>query len=146
MDSNITDIRLIEGPLTFWVIYNNQDTKDLAQSGDGLQRLFYLALLFANCENGVVCIDEFESAIYFGLLEKFTKLVQELAVEFNVQVFLTTHSKECVDAFILNDFRTEDISAYTLLPKKDGTVTAFYYSGDKLKRLIEKLDTDVRTL
>ncbi|MBL0266370.1 MAG: hypothetical protein IPQ05_21525 [Leptospiraceae bacterium] len=50
-----------------------------------------------------------------------------------------------MDAFILNDYRTEDISAYTLLPKKDGTVTSFYYSGNDLKGYIEDMNTDVRT-
>ncbi|MBK6608040.1 MAG: AAA family ATPase [Leptospiraceae bacterium] len=141
-----TKIRYIEmDQKNFKVTHEELDTMFLWEYGEGLQRIFYISLLFAYAENGIVCIDEFENAVYFGLLTKFTELIQYLAVEFNVQVFLTTHSKECVDAFILNDYRTEDISAYTLLPKKDGTVTSFYYSGNDLKGYIEDMNTDVRT-
>jgi len=143
VDSKIRNIE--EYQQEFRVLHEVNDTMYLFEYGEGLQRIFYISLLFAYAENGIVCIDEFENAIYFGLLEKFTRLVQELAVEFNVQVFLTTHSKECVDAFILNDYKTGDISAYTLLPKKDGTVTSFYYSGNDLKGYIEDMNTDVRT-
>jgi AAA15 family ATPase/GTPase len=140
-------IRYIEmDQKNFKVTHEELETMFLWEYGEGLQRVFYIALLFAYAENGIVCIDEFENAVYFGLLKEFTKLVQELAIEFNVQVFLTTHSKECVDAFVLNEYRTEDISAYTLLPKKDGTITSRFYPGEELKKLIYNLDKDVRTL
>ncbi|MBK8393838.1 MAG: AAA family ATPase [Leptospiraceae bacterium] len=144
VDKDIKNIELVNDFNRFTVNHSTQENMDLSQYGEGLQRIFYISLLFAYAENGIVCIDEFENAVYFGLLKEFTKLVQELAVEFNVQVFLTTHSKECVDAFIFNNYKTEDISAYTLLPKKDGTVAAYHYPGQKLKDLIEGIDLDVR--
>lgn len=116
---------------------------DLAQFGDGLQRIFYIGLLFAYAKGGVVLIDEFESAIHFKLLRTFTKLVQELAVEFDVQVFLTSHSKECVDAFVQNEYRLEDIAAYTL--RGTGAETACYrYAGDKLETLLGGFNIDLR--
>ncbi|MBK9368338.1 MAG: hypothetical protein IPN01_18860 [Deltaproteobacteria bacterium] len=62
----------------------------------------------------MLLIDELECAIHTSLLIPFTRLIQELAVELNVQVFITTHSKETVDAFLFNDYRTEDIVAYGL--------------------------------
>jgi hypothetical protein len=116
---------------------------DLAQFGDGLQRIFYIGLLFAYAKDGVVLIDEFESAIHFKLLRSFTKLVQELAVEFNVQVFLTTHSKECVDAFVQNNFNLQDLAAYTL--RGSGSETSCYrYSGEQLETLLEGFNIDLR--
>ena len=56
---------------------------------------------------GVLLVDEFENAIHTELLMEFTRLVQDLAVQLNVQVFLSTHSKEAIDAFVLNGYRTD---------------------------------------
>ena len=117
---------------------------DLAQFGDGLQRIFYIGLLFAYAKDGVVLIDEFESAIHFKLLRSFTKLVQELAVEFNVQVFLTTHSKECVDAFVQNDYRLDDIAAYTLRGS-DAEAVCYRYPGEQLETLLEAVNIELRS-
>ena len=150
VDKNIKGIEMVDEFKRFLVDYNSIDTEeknrenmDLSQYGEGLQRVFYISLLFAYAENGIVCIDEFENAIYFGLLKEFTKLVQELAIEFNVQVFLTTHSKECVDAFIFNNYKTEDISAYRLFQKED-KIQSIRYSGEELKGMLETFDLDLR--
>ena len=46
------------------------------------------SFIFAACRNGVLFIDEFETAIHYSLLLEFTKFTQQLAERFNVQVFL----------------------------------------------------------
>lgn len=80
---------------------------------------------------------------YPQLLNAFTRVVQELAVEHNVQVFLTTHSKETLDAFVLNDYATEDIAGYAVCRRDDG-VDVRRFDGEKLKRLHKALDFDLR--
>ncbi|MBG6243325.1 MAG: ATP-binding protein [Candidatus Symbiopectobacterium sp. Dall1.0] len=42
---------------------------DLTSYGEGIQRIFYIALAFASCRNGVLLIDEYETAIHFSLLK-----------------------------------------------------------------------------
>lgn len=116
---------------------------DLAQFGEGVQRVFQIGLLFAYAKNGVVLIDEFENAIHFSLLSAFTKLVQELAEKFNVQVFLTSHSKECVDAFVQNNYGLTDIAAYAL--RGSGTeAKCFRYPGEQLAKLLESVNIELR--
>jgi AAA15 family ATPase/GTPase len=66
-----------------------------------------------------------------------------LAVKFNVQVFITSHSKECIDAFVNNEFKNDEISAY-LLENKDNKITTKYVGGDRLKYLIENIGLDIR--
>ena len=111
--------------------------------GEGLQRIFEIALSFAYCKNGVLLIDELETAIHYSLLVDFTKFIQELARKFNVQVFITSHSKECIDAFVENGVYNEDISAY-LLENKDDKISTKYVGGDRLKYLIENIGLDIR--
>lgn len=116
---------------------------DITSYGEGVQRVFEIALFFAYASNGVVLIDEFESAIHKSLLNSFSKFVHELAERFNVQVFLTSHSKECIDAFITSNYHTQDIVAYVLKEEK-GKITCKYVEGTRLATLIEAIDVDIR--
>lgn len=116
---------------------------DLSFFGDGVRRIFQIGLLFASARGGVLLIDEFENAIHASLLEDFTRLVQELAVELDVQVFLTTHSKETLDAWLLNGYRTEDVVGYAL-GRADGRIMVRRYDGERLLRLHEAVDFDLR--
>ena len=116
---------------------------DITNYGEGLQRVFEIGLFFSYARNGVVLIDEFESAIHKSLLVDFSRFVQELAEEFNVQVFLTSHSKECIDAFIYNNYKTEDITAYSL-QEEEGRIRCKYVKGPRLEKLLDSIDVDIR--
>lgn len=118
-------------------------TVDLSSYGDGIIRIFEMALSFASCKNGVLLIDEIETAIHFSLLVKYTEFLQKMAELFNVQVFITTHSKECIDAFVKNDYRNEDISAYRL-SDLDNEVDCKYIKGEDLEYLVKNMAFDMR--
>jgi AAA15 family ATPase/GTPase len=116
---------------------------DLTSYGEGLIRIFELSLCFASCKNGVLLIDEFETAIHYKLLLDFTKFVQELSEYFNVQVFLTTHSKECIDAFVKNKYNNNQISAY-LINSLPEIMEARYISGEDLEYTVDSIALDIR--
>ena len=116
---------------------------DLSSFGDGLRRVFEIGLLLASVRGGVLLIDEFESSLHPQLLRSLTRIVQELATKLNVQVFLTTHSKEVLDAFITNNDRLEDIAAYALQHWPQG-VDVRRFDGDHLLLLHEAADFDLR--
>ena len=143
IDSNIEGISH-DGIDTFIVKHKiPTNSPELTSYGEGLQRIFEIALAFINCKNGVLLLDELETAIHYSLLVDFTKFIQELARKFNVQVFITSHSKECIDAFVNNEFKNDDISAY-LLENKDNKISTKYVGGDRLKYLIENISLDIR--
>jgi len=143
IDSNIMGIAH-DGIDSFIVKHKiPKDNSELTSYGEGLQRIFEIALSFIECRNGVLLIDELETAIHYSLLVDFTKFIQELAVKFNVQVFITSHSKECIDAFVENGVYNEDISAY-LLENKENKISTKYVGGDRLKYLTENIGLDIR--
>lgn len=147
IDASLNRIQLvnIEGENRFYVHTNAFDYGfDITKYGEGVQRVFEIALLMGYCRNGILCIDEFESAIHKSLLRDFSKFVQQLAEQFNVQVFLTTHSKECIDAFIENGYRHEDITAFALREKEDGMIECKYVDGLRLASLLESINIDIR--
>ena len=144
LDPRMTNIELADRFNRFLV--SHQDfghAPDLSSFGDGLRRIFEIGLLFAGVRGGVLLIDEFENAIHTALLVPFTRMVQELAAELDVQVFLTTHSKEALDAFIGNGYKTEDIAGYAI-GRSDGRADAQRFDGNKLLRLHKALDFDLR--
>ena len=144
LDARMTNIELADKFNRFLVSHQDFDrAPDLSSFGDGLRRIFEIGLLFAGVRGGVLLIDEFENAIHTGLLVPFTRMVQELAVELNVQVFLTTHSKETLDAFIGNGYNTEDIAGYAI-GRDDGSAGVQRFDGNKLLRLHKALDFDLR--
>ena len=116
---------------------------DITNFGEGVQRIFHIGLLFAYAKDGVVLLDEFENAIHFSLLRPFCRFVHDLACKFNVQLFLTSHSKECVDAFVQSGLLMSDLSAYALRVES-GHTKCYYYPGEKLHRLVEETDIDLR--
>ena len=144
IDPRLTNIELADKWHRFLVSHLDfERASDLSSFGDGLRRIFEIGLLLASVRGGVLLIDEFESAIHPQLLRAFTHVVQEMAVEHNVQVFLTTHSKEALDAFITNNYRTDDIAAYALHRRSQG-VDVRRFDGDQLLLLHEAGDFDLR--
>ena len=144
---SITDIDLVDHLQRFLVTDNDYDSAmDLGWYGEGLQRIFFISLLFASAQNGVVLIDEFENAIHTELLDKFAPFIHQLAEMFNVQVFLTSHSKECIDSFAKTAPIIEDFTFHTLLADDKGEIIAREFDGKKFSRLLEIGDIDLRRM
>ncbi len=108
-----------------------------------MQRMFAIALQFASVENGVLLIDEFENGIDFKNLVEYAGFIIDLSLLFNVQVFLTSHSKECIDAFFANKNNLQKISGYTITRENDNLVVQFA-EGQLYARLIKSMDVDLR--
>ena len=121
----------------------NDKAIDITKYGEGLQRIFEIILLMIYSEGGIICIDEIDSAIHKSLLIKFTKFIQELADQYNVQVFLTTHSKECIDAFVENKYKNNELTAF-VLKEVDDKIQYKYLNGSRLEELVDLIDIDIR--
>ena len=71
----------------------------LSSLGEGINR--YIAILCAiwASKDGYLFIDEIENGIHFTNYEKLWEIIFEASKMANCQVFVTTHSKECIEAF-----------------------------------------------
>jgi AAA15 family ATPase/GTPase len=147
LDSTIDKIDLINdgGENRFRVTSSSMtEVIDITKYGEGLQRVFEIALLLGYCKNGILCIDEIDSALHKSLLIKFTEFIQQVAKDFNVQVFLSTHSKECIDAFVENEFPDDELTAFVLEENEENKLECNFLSGNKLKQLVETINIDIR--
>lgn len=146
VDKGIEKIDLVgEGDLQRFLVTHSdyKEAIDITHFGDGLQRIFQITLLFATVKNGVLLIDEIENAIHHDLFKNFTRFIEDLAEEFNVQLFITSHSKECINSFFDNGNKNTNLSAYSLV-NKNGDITLQYTEGERFGRMIKNFDTDLR--
>ena len=66
--------------------------------GDGTKRILALCLAFLRARDGIILVDEIENGLHYSTLVDVWKKLHWLSREFNVQVFATTHSDECIVA------------------------------------------------
>lgn len=90
--------------------------------GDGVRKAFHFVVAVLATKNGILLIDEFETAIHTSVMDKLFTWIFEACKKFNVQLFMTTHNKEALQKVLaLNDKKefNNDITLYTLY-KIDG--------------------------
>ncbi len=71
----------------------------LRSLGDGMQRMLGIALALANAQDGMLLVDEIENGIHYSVQPELWQLIFQIAYRLNVQVFATTHSLDCIEAF-----------------------------------------------
>lgn len=80
------------------------------------------------------------------LLGSFTAFVAKLAKEFSVQVFATTHSKECIDGFVdaCRAGVQDDFAFIGLVNTPDNVRSARVFSGRQYVEACDLADVDLR--
>jgi len=100
----------------------------LRSLGDGMQRIFGLALALVNAKDGILLIDEIENGLHYSVQPDIWRLICLLAHRLNVQVFAATHSWDCVEAFQMA--AQKDGLLIRLQSKKDEISTVLYDEED----------------
>jgi len=100
IDTKIQEVVLVGGDDTPILIYKDgEEKRPLKSLGDGMTHLFHIILALVNAKDGFLLIDEFENGLHYTVQPKVWELIFKLAKALNVQVFATTHSKDCVEGF-----------------------------------------------
>ena len=66
--------------------------------GAGMTHLARIILAVASVRGGVVLVDEIENGLHHSILPDVWRAIGKAAERFNVQMFATTHSFECIEA------------------------------------------------
>jgi AAA15 family ATPase/GTPase len=87
----------------------------------------------ASASNGVLLIDEVEIGIHYSIQLELWRLLAQTAIEFNVQIFATTHSDDAVRAFGITANEKVEVDGQVIrLQGRDGTVEAVDFDEDEL--------------
>ncbi len=118
--------------------------------GDGIRKI--LSILAAICgaqKNAILLIDELENGLHYTSLGVLWKAILKMASDNNVQLFITTHSYECIRSLVEvynegdKDIKKDIISLFRIERNGRGEHKAFEYDADILTAGIEK-DFEVR--
>ena len=100
--------------------------------GDGIGRALGFALVMANAKGGSVMLDEIENGIHYSVLPDIWRFIFQTARRLNVQVFATTHSWDCIEAFQQAASEDEADGALIRLQNKNGDVVATVFDEEDL--------------
>ncbi|MEB3192082.1 MAG: AAA family ATPase [Snowella sp.] len=115
----------------------------LKSMGDGMTRLFHIIVALVNAQNGFLLIDEFENGLHWSVQPKVWNIIFQLSEKLNVQVFATTHSRDCIRGFDSNWNQYPEFGAFFRLDVKDEAIRAIEYTSETLTDAID-MDVEVR--
>lgn len=94
---------------------NHHSAIPLNSYGDGMKKALLLLSAIVRSQNGILLLDEFETAIHTSGMDSIFSWLLQSAIKMNVQVFLTSHSKEAIDKILrMNESIQSNINVYTL--------------------------------
>lgn len=135
-DENILSLKqkATERDIVLKIQLKNREMPILLSSlGEGINR--YIAILCAiwSSKNGFLFIDEIENGIHYTNYKKLWRIVFEASRRANCQIFVTTHSKECIEAF--NEINEYNDGSFFEIYKnaKNGELFSRYRDNEQLK-------------
>jgi predicted ATPase len=134
------------GSAAIYIKHHKLGIAPLSIFGDAMRRAVLLATTVLSLEAGnILLIDEVEVGIHVGALANVFRWLVEAARKLKIQIFVTTHSLEALDAIISTnpERREDDIVAFHLTQTEEGTQCK-RFSGDLLHRLRFERGLDVR--
>jgi hypothetical protein len=105
----------------------------LKSMGEGMNRLFGIALALANVKGGFLLVDEIENGIHYSVQSDVWRLIFRMARQLKVQVFATSHSWDCIEAFqkVANE-ETQEEGMLIRLEERDGDIAATLFTEEEL--------------
>lgn len=110
----------------------------LSSMGDGINRILTIILALLNCKDGVLLLDEFETGLHYSVQEKLWDIIFMLSEKLKIQVFVTTHSNDCINSFVKSKINaTVNGQVIRLEKQQDDICAKVFDDNDDLKFLTD---------
>lgn len=135
-DENIISLKLkpTERDVILKVTLRNRELPVLLSSlGEGINRFIAILCAIWASKDGYLFIDEIENGIHYTNYKKLWEIIFKASEMANCQIFITTHSKECIEAF--NEVNQNDDGSYFEFyrNKKTNNIVAKQKDNEQLK-------------
>jgi ABC-type branched-subunit amino acid transport system ATPase component len=147
LDDDIRDLKIVTdrytGAPTILVNHRRSGAVPISVLGDGFRRALAIALSIPQARDGLLLIDEIETALFVTFLQTLFAWLVRVCEAFNVQLFATTHSLEAVTAMVnaVPGKSYEGVTAYHLSSSGEPIKR---YSAEMLMRLVRDRGLDIR--
>lgn len=147
-DEDIIGLELLPGKrsryTTVYLKHKKYGFLPLSSFGDGIKKVLTLASAVLSSKNGILLIDEIETAIHTSALESVFEWLLRASKELNVQIFATTHSDEALRALLRESKNTLfDVSIYRL-EKFRNEIIPRHFSSEKAYDIVINNGGDLR--
>ena len=109
----------------------------------GIHKLMSILLGIADLSKGVVLVDELENGLYYKAMPRVWKALHRFGKAYKTQLFVSTHSKECLEAALPALQDNESDFRLIRVENQKGKRTARLFKGKDFEAAIET-DTEVR--
>ncbi|SMM99556.1 hypothetical protein SPONL_670 [uncultured Candidatus Thioglobus sp.] len=112
----------------------------LTELGDGIKHLIHtLVALFSN-KNKIIYIDEIENGIHHSKLDELWNMILTTSKKLNIQVFATTHSRECIESYVrvTKKLNEKEVALIRLNKRKDDSIFASVFDFKTLQDAIDQ--------
>lgn len=146
LDNNIEDFNILKSknkPSSIYIKHSKYGFMSLSSFGDGVKKILTLASAVVSAKNGILLIDEIETAIYKNILNDVFGWLLNACKIYKVQLIATTHSLEVIDAFIQTSKNIDKLTCFRLEHYNEN-IYSNRLAGQKLKDVRCILGQDVR--
>jgi AAA15 family ATPase/GTPase len=119
---------------------NEEKPLPILALGDGVQRMLFIALALVNAKGKMLLIDELESGLHHSIQELLWKMIFQYAKSLEIQVFVTTHSKDTLRTFKYVSSEAANKNQgflFRLQHNRKGKLEAIAYNQDRLEDALE---------
>lgn len=125
------------------VTFNGQEKRyHLSSMGDGINRMLTIILALVSSEGGIFLLDEFENGLHYSVQKQLWKIIFSLADQLNIQVFVTTHSDDCIAGFAA--INTKNKGKLIRLENRNDKIVATGYESDADIKFVIEQDIEIR--
>jgi AAA15 family ATPase/GTPase len=112
---------------------NSNNYIRLNEFGDGLRSYISIISALYACSNSYLFIDEIENGIHYTKFDKLWEIILTISKEQNVQLFLTTHSKEAIESYarVAKKLEDKDITFVELGRDRDDKLKAIVMDNNR---------------
>lgn len=134
---NIEKIDIIKNNI---MLQEKGQYKLLSDFGDGLKHFLYIITVLLSHSNTTIFIDEIENGIYYENFNELWKIILNISKEQNIQIFITTHSKECIESYhkMTNQLKDTDIAYIKMTKSKNGNIKTVIRDSKLLENSLEQ--------
>ena len=130
-DPGIEDIMIFKSDIgnrpVEYIRHRTLGDMPVSSYGDGIKKVLALSNAITQAVNGILLIDEVETAIHKKYYDEILRFIIKACRAFHVQVFITTHSLEAIDGLLATqDYdRQDDVDNICVCTIRKGESASF---------------------
>jgi predicted ATPase len=125
-------------PLLFARLQGSEEKVPITSISGGMNKLAAVLFAIPSMAGGIIFIDEIENGFYYKRLPEIWRSIAHFADAYEVQVFASTHSEECLRAAASTAANAPETFSLIRSVKIDGTTALRQFSGRDFVDAIEE--------